>query len=112
MTSTEKNNPRAEFITVVSLLVCFGELAVEAGLLNSALSRTGGDSEVKEKEMFCQFSLMIQLLALGNDRRNVDVSHRELSINDLMMLTEDEWFKTVPNTGIKYYYNYYYFYNF
>ena len=102
MTSTENNNPTSQFITVHALLLCFGELAIEAGLFNSALSRTGGDSEVEEKEMFCHFSLMIQLLALGNDRRKVDLTHRELSINDLMMLAEDEWLKTVPTTGLRY----------
>lgn len=104
MTSTESNNPQADFITVSSLLLCFGELAIEAGLLNSALSRTGGDLEVKEKEMLCHFSLMIQLLALSNDRRNVESNNRELSINDLMMLCEDEWLKSVPNTGIRYFF--------
>lgn len=88
--------------TVHDVLLCLGELAIEAGLLNSALSRTGGDPEVTEKEMFCHFSLMVQLMALANDRRNIEPGSRELYLDDLMMLIDDEWLKTVPTIGIRF----------
>jgi hypothetical protein len=88
--------------TVHDVLLCLGELAIEAGLLNSALSRTGGDAEVAEKEMFCHFSLMVQLMALGNDRRSIDPGNRELCLDDLMMLIDDEWLKTVPTIGLRF----------
>lgn len=70
-------------------------------MLNAALSRTGGDAEVQEKELFCHFSLTMQLIALGNDRRNVNSANRELCIDDLMMIIEDEWLKAVPVVGIR-----------
>ncbi len=88
-------------VPVYLVLLCFGELAIEAGLLNSALSRTGGDSEVGEKEMFCHFSLMIQLMAIAYDRRDVITGSRELLLPELMMLAEEEWLKSVPAIGIR-----------
>lgn len=88
-------------VSVYVLLLSFGELAIEAGLLNSALSRTGGDSEIGEKEMFCHFSLMIQLLAISYDRRDIGTGSRELVIQELMMLAEEEWLKSVPAIGIR-----------
>lgn len=89
-------------ITVRSLLLSFGELAIEAGMLNAALSRTGGDSEIQEKELFCHFSLTIQLIAFGNDRRNISCGKRELCIDDLAMIIEDEWLKAVPVVGLRF----------
>jgi hypothetical protein len=100
-TSSDDHTPPA-FISVHDLLLSLGELAIEAGLLNSALSRVGGDSEVVEKEMFCHFSLMIQLVAMGNDRRGgIESGRREMCLDDLMMLVEEEWLKAVPAIGIK-----------
>jgi hypothetical protein len=51
--------------------------------------------------MYCQFCMLIKLLAAGGGRGEDEDGGGLVPVDDLVMLMEDEWFKAVPAKGIR-----------
>jgi hypothetical protein len=88
-------------LPVEMVILCLGELSMETGLINPAALRTGGEQEALVKEMLCQVSMMIKLVAAGSSQGEDEDGGSLLSLEDLLVVLEDQWLKSVPATGIR-----------
>eukprot|EP00602_Paraphysomonas_sp_CaronLab_P013097 CAMPEP_0185040702 /NCGR_PEP_ID=MMETSP1103-20130426/39067_1 /TAXON_ID=36769 /ORGANISM="Paraphysomonas bandaiensis, Strain Caron Lab Isolate" /LENGTH=1763 /DNA_ID=CAMNT_0027580099 /DNA_START=66 /DNA_END=5357 /DNA_ORIENTATION=+ len=94
---------RGDIVPIEYVATMLGELAIEAGLLNSAIARTGGPEETAGKDMYCQFCMLIKLVAAGSGRGEDAKGGGMVPLRTLQMLMEDEWLKAVPASGIRLY---------
>jgi hypothetical protein len=99
--SARTDGQPSDEISVEWVVMLIGELAIEAGMLNAIVNRMGGREEIAARDMYCQFCMLIKLLAAGGGRGEDEDGGGLVPVDDLVMLMEDEWFKAVPAKGIR-----------